>query len=186
MQGAGRVGAEAPGLEAGREREVEEAACRANPAGCSEDPAWSGDVSIGAAEAISGALEGIELVNAVGGGEVAEEVLDILAEHLDIDWLSQLKAVIQKGVFGYSMDEVTNWAFTIGTLLNTCTVASEGDKNPHCWLYIPTVVRHLYRGGTGYEIPNFAASFGWNNPGDVAVGYCPFGAYSKCYNANDI
>jgi streptogramin lyase len=36
LQGAERVGAEAPGLEAGREREAEEAACRANLAACEE------------------------------------------------------------------------------------------------------------------------------------------------------
>ena len=34
MQGAAREGAEAPGLEAAREREAAEAACRANPAAC--------------------------------------------------------------------------------------------------------------------------------------------------------
>jgi hypothetical protein len=186
MQGAERVGAEAPGLEAGREREAEEAACRAAPGSCSEDPAWSGDVSIGAAEAISGALEGIEITNAVGGGEVAKKVLEILAEHLNINWLSQLKAVIQKGIFGYSLDEVTNWAFTIGTLLNTCVEMTEGDKNPHCWLYIPTVVRHAWKNGSGFEIPDFAAPFGWNNPGDVAVGYCPWGLYSRCFDANAV
>jgi streptogramin lyase len=186
LQGATREADGAPGLEAGREREAEEAACRANPAACSEDPAWSGDVSIAAAEAISGALEGIEIVNAIGGGEVAERVLEILAEHLEINWLSQLKTVIQKGIFGYSMEDVTNWAFSIGTILNTCTEEIEGDKNPHCWLYIPTVVRHLYKGSEGFEIPNFTASFGWEHPGDVSVGYCPWGKYSKCFNADAI
>ena len=38
MQGAERVGAEAPGREAGREEEAAIAACEANPAACGEDP----------------------------------------------------------------------------------------------------------------------------------------------------
>jgi streptogramin lyase len=185
MQGAGREAAEAPGLEAGREREAQEAACRANPEACSEDPAWSGDVSIPVASGLSGALEGIELVNAISG-QLAEKVLEDLADFLDINWLSQLKEVIQKGLFGYSYDEVTHWAFTIGTLLDTCTKVTKHYTHPHCWLYLPTVVRHAYRGGPGFEIPNFAAPFGWENPEDVAVGYCPFGRYSRCYNANAI
>jgi streptogramin lyase len=184
LQGATREADEAPGLEAQREREAEEAACRANPAACSEDPAWSGDVSVAAAEAVSGALEGIEIANGLGGGEVAEKVLEILAEHLEINWLSQLKAVIQKGIFGYSLEDVTNWAFSIGTLLNRCTEVVEGDKHPHCWLYLPTVVRHLYKGAEGFEIPNFAALFGWDNPADVAVGFCPSGRYSGCFDVN--
>jgi len=185
MQGAAREAAEAPGLEAGREREAEEAACRANPEACSEDPAWSGNVSIHEAEAVSGALEGIEYVNAISGA-IAQKVIVALADALEINWLSQLKEVIQKGIFGYSYDQLTHWAFTIGTLLDTCTKVTKHNAHPHCWVYIPTVVRHAYKGGAGFEIPNFGASFGWENPHDVAVGYCPFGTYSRCYNANAI
>jgi hypothetical protein len=126
-------------------------------------------------------LEGVEIVNAVSG-KIAMKVIEILAEYIHTDWMKQLKAVIQKGVFGYSMDDLTNWAFTIGQLLYTCAESAKQYKHPHCWLYIPTVIRHLYRGGPGMEIPNFAAAFGWDDPEDVAVGLCPFGKNSKCYD----
>jgi streptogramin lyase len=182
MQGIERVGSEAPGNEAGREREAAEAACRAAPESCSEDPAWSGDVSITAAEAISGALEGIEIVDDLGGGKVAEEAVEILAEHLQVNFLTQLKEVLQKGLFGYSFDEVSEWAFKVGNLLDTCAEAAaegaEHPKKPHCWLYIPTVIRHLYKGGPSVgEIPNFAVT--------PTIGYCPWGTYSKCLIVND-
>lgn len=169
--------------EAERQRAQEEEACRADPESCSEDPSWSGDVSIAAAEAISGALEGLEIVEAVGGG-LAEKVLEVFAEDLDLNWLGQLKEILQKKLFGYSVEQVKHWAYTIGTLLGECASLAYFYKEPHCWLYIPTVVRHAYKGGPGFEIPNFAAPIGWNNPGDVAVGYCLWGTYSPCFNAN--
>ncbi len=182
LEGIGRVGAEAPGKEAGREREAAEAACRADLESCSEDPAWSGDVSISAAEAISGALEGLEIVYYVGGGEVAKKVLDILAEHVGINYLSQLKEIVEHAVFGYSADEVAKWAFSMGNLLNTCAEAARSGEDhprePHCWLYLPTVVRHLYKGGPRLgEMPNFSAT--------PIVGYCPWGKNSACYEVND-
>ncbi len=46
MQGAIREANEAPGLEAGREHEAEEAACRANPAACEADEA-GGESEVG-------------------------------------------------------------------------------------------------------------------------------------------
>jgi streptogramin lyase len=187
LQGASREANEAPGIGVTEEREAQEAACRANPNSCSEDPAWSGDVSIQAAEAISGAIEGIEDVYYLGDGtlfELAVKAVEILNEYLHINFVTKLKEVLQKGLFGYNMNQVAQWTFSIGTLLDTCTKAVKGDKKAHCWLYIPTVVRHAYEGGPGMEIPNFAATFGWENPADVAVGYCPFGEYSKCYSAD--
>ncbi len=187
LQGGAREAKEAPGIGATEEREAQEAACRANPDSCSEDPAWSGDVSIQAAEAISGTLEGIEYAYYLGDGEVlelAEKVVGYLNEYLHINFLAKLKEAFQKGVFGYSTDDVAKWAFSIGTLLDTCTKAAKGFKHAHCWLYLPTVVRHAYSGGPGFEIPNFGADVGWEDPGDVAVGYCLFGTNSGCFNAN--
>ena len=187
LQGGAREAKEAPGIGATEEREAQEAACRANPDSCSEDPAWAGDVSIQAAEAISGALEGIEYGYYLGDGEVlelAEKAVGYLNAYLHINFLAKLKEAFQKGLFGYSTDDVAKWAFSIGTLLDTCTKAAHGFKHAHCWLYLPTVVRHAYSGGPGLEIPNFGADVGWEDPGDVAVGYCLFGPNSGCFNAN--
>lgn len=115
---------------------------------------------------------------------LALKVVEILAEHLNINFITKLKEVLQKGIFGYSLDQVAKWAFSIGNLLDTCADVGKSYSNAHCWLYIPTVVRRAYKGGQGFEIPNFAAPVGWNNPADVAVGYCLQGRYSGCYNTN--
>ena len=77
---------------------------------------------------------------------------------------------------------MSEWAFAAGNLLDTCAEAAAGGdehpKKPHCWLYIPTVIRHLYKGGPSVgEIPNFAIV--------PTVGYCPWGTYSKCLIVND-
>jgi streptogramin lyase len=181
MQGAQREAAEAPGLEAGREREAEEAACRADPESCSDDPAWSGDVSIQAADAIAYALGELEVVYYLGGAKLAEKAMEILVEHLGINFLTQLKEAVEKGIFGFSADDVAKWAFATGGLLQTCVEAAHNHvgrpKNPHCWIYQYTVVRHAYKGGPGFEFPNFAI--------DPTVGYCPWGPYSKCYIVNE-
>jgi hypothetical protein len=93
------------------------------------------------------------------------------------DFLAQLKEAVQKGIFGYSADDVAQWAFRIGNLLNTCVeYSNQGSwhsRNPHCWLDFPTVIRHAYRKGPGYEIPAFTEP--------QKVGYCPWGTYSACY-----
>ncbi len=185
MQGGARVEAEAPGIAAAEQREAEEAACRAAPESCSEDPSWSGDIRIADARKISEDIETLEGLYYLGGGKFAEKVVEFLAEDLKINFITQLKEILQKGLFGYSLDQVAQWAFAIGNLLGSCVETTKRYKDPHCWLYIPTVVRHLYKGSPGWEIPNFAASVGWNNPNDVAVGFCPFGVYSRCYNQNE-
>jgi streptogramin lyase len=184
LQGATREADEAPGLEAGREREAEEAACRAAPESCSEDPYWSGDVSIKTAAALSGALLGIEVAYYLSDGtalELAEKALEIVAEHLNINFLSKLKEVVERGLFGYSLNDVAEWVFHTGGLLQTCYEAAdnhqEHPKNPHCWLSITTTVRHAYKGGPGMEIPNFGVT--------PEVGYCPWGTYSECLIVND-
>ena len=186
FQGAGREAAEAPGIGAGEQRESEEAACRANPESCSEDPSWSGDISIADASKIAADIETLEGLYYLGGGKFAEKVLEFFAEDLEIDFVKQLKTILQKGIFGYSLDDVAKWAFGIGGLLGTCAENMKRYKQAHCWLYIPTVVRRPYRGGPRLEIPNFAAPFGWNNPKYVAVGFCPYGPNSECYNQNAV
>ncbi len=161
-------------------KEAEEAECRANPDACSEDPSWSGDVSIGAAKAIAGAIEGLEIAYYLSGGELAKEVVKILAEHLKVNFVKQLNEDIEHGIFGYSLDEVAKWTFRLGGLLSTCAEkAEEGvdkPKAPHCWVYFPTVIRKIYRGDPGSPIPNFAIN--------ATVGYCPWGRYSKCFVQN--
>jgi streptogramin lyase len=186
LQGAAREAREAPGIGATEEREAQEAACRADPDSCSEDPGWSGDISIAAASAISGAIEGIEDVYYVGDGtaaELAEKAVDLLNEYLHINFVTKLKEVLEKGLFGYSLDEVAHWFFNVGANLGECATLSRGYRHAHCWAYLPTEVRHAYKGGPGMEIPNFAAEFGWNSK-DVEIGYCPYGTYSACYNVN--
>jgi tripartite motif-containing protein 71 len=167
-------------------KEAEENACQADPESCSEDPAWSGDISLSAASAITGAISGIEVAYELGGGKLALKVALILAKYLKVDFVTQIKEAIQRGVFGYSVDDVAQWMFKISALLETCVevAENEGYKHAHCWLYLPTVIRHRRRGGPGFEIPDFTAPIGWNNPKDVAVGLCPYGVYSQCYNVH--
>jgi hypothetical protein len=93
LQGAGREAAEAPGLEAGREREAAEAACRANITACPnyEDPVHNillvtprkatewGDALCGCTgiHDVGKVIEEIANEIGVGGlGEVFEEVLE--------------------------------------------------------------------------------------------------------------
>jgi streptogramin lyase len=92
MQGAARVGAESPGLEAEREKEAAEAACRANIAACpgAEDPTHNvvlftpveakeyGDVLCGCtvAHGVGNVIEMIaKKIGVAGVGDVVEEVL---------------------------------------------------------------------------------------------------------------
>jgi YD repeat-containing protein len=95
------------------EREAEEKTCQADPESCSEDPAWSGDVSLATASAITGAISGIEVAYELGGGKLALKVALILAKYIKVDFITQLKQAIQKGVFGYSVDDVAHWMFEI-------------------------------------------------------------------------
>ena len=162
------------------ERETEEAECRADPESCSEDPSWSGDVSISAAAAISGTLEALEIVYDITGGSVAEKVADILKEHLGIDFASQIEEAIEKELFGYSWDQVTGWAFALGGELGNCVSRAEegadGAKNPHCWVFFYTTIRHVWKGPNSLsagEIPNFGVM--------PIVRFCPWGKNSKCF-----
>jgi sugar lactone lactonase YvrE len=79
MQGAAREGAEAPGLEAGREREAAEAACRANPQACLPPGAELGDPSVlltvGESLAVAGILRSGENI----AGQVARLKIPSLA-----------------------------------------------------------------------------------------------------------
>ncbi len=174
-EGATRVGAESPGLEAGREIEAEEAACRANPESCSEDPGWVITMTIPAAEAFTGALEGLEIANALGVGKLG----DLVKQYLGIDFLAQIQDAIEKGVFGFTSGEAEHWAEGLGAQLEACTEWSHGKvggkpHNPHCWIYIPTIIRKARKNGPAIaEFPNFNEH--------VTVAYCPVGV-KYCYN----
>jgi streptogramin lyase len=175
MEGAARVGAESPGLEAGREIEAEEAACRANPESCSEDPGWVITLSIPATEALTGALEGLEIANAVGIGKLG----DLIKQYLGIDFVAQVQDAIEKGVFGFSASDAEHWAEGLGAQLEACEEWYHGKvggkpHNAHCWIYIPTVIRKARKKGPAIaEFPNFNEH--------VTVAYCPVGV-SYCYN----
>jgi DNA-binding beta-propeller fold protein YncE len=165
---------------AAHQRAEEEEACRADPDACSEDPSWSGDISIHAAEFYSAALESAELPYYVSGAAVIEQVVDLLAEKLHINFITKVKEALEKGIFGYSADDVAQWAFKLGGELRTCTeeaVSSGFDpnpSNPHCWVDFPTKVRHAYKGSPGTEVPDFDKAL-------LTVDICPWGKNSKCF-----
>jgi streptogramin lyase len=178
MQGAAREATEAPGLEAGREREAAEAACRANPASCItvEDPHWIWMVTVRQAEQIAGTIIGSE------GYLTATKIGDLLKKIAGIDFIAQLEEAVEEGVFGFSRDELEKWALGLAEGLGEC--ASDAlfgyrhPKDPHCWVY---VVTNRYRIGftifgqfIGYtfSIPNFKK--------DTEIKYCPIGEHN-CY-----
>lgn len=167
------------------EREEEESACRADPESCSGDPSWSGDVSIAEARTIALAMEGLEGLYYLTGGEFAKKVVGDLKNDLGVDFVSQVQEAIEKGLFGFSTDQVVQWAFDLGGLLSTCAESAEegrdNPKHPHCWVFFYTVIRHnlnVYKQPWwGQEIPNFGV--------EPEVGYCPWGTNSKCLIVND-
>jgi hypothetical protein len=62
-------------------------------------------------------MEGLEVSYYLGGAKLAEKAMETIAQYIKIDFLTQLKEAIQRGVFGYSVDDVAKWAFGIGNLL---------------------------------------------------------------------
>jgi streptogramin lyase len=86
FQGAGREASEAPGLEAGREREAEEAACRADPQpSCpgAHDPEMSILLTTRQAEVLAAALrKGPKEVNALAESHLIKEFTSEWAERL--------------------------------------------------------------------------------------------------------
>jgi streptogramin lyase len=180
MQGALREGAEAPGLEAGREREAAEAACRANPeTACAlayeGDPAWVWHLTIGQAQEIVGAIYAVK-------GWSYRNIANDLKGVLGIDFVKQFENYVIKTITGFSPDEIEAWAYSLGEGLEECvgeaTFGYDKPSNPHCWVYIPTNLYHVEVPFTGivlyqFELPNFRRA--------PEVAYCPHGE-SNCYS----
>ncbi len=183
MQGGARVESEAPGIAAAEQHEAELAACRADPLSCDEDPHWIWTPTIVQSEALSGALDGGLLANELD----ALKVGTLIKKYLGIDFVAQLEAAIEKEVFGFNREEVEAWGGSLASGLNVCdewAVEKRGKpKNPHCWIYIPTVnifetpevklgpLATIPRVAIG-EIPNFRV--------DPQVAYCVKGS-TYCY-----
>jgi hypothetical protein len=179
LQGAAREGAEAPGLEAGREIEAMEAACRANLAACPhevEDPHWIWTFTTKQAETLAGAII------AADGYLTVTHISDIIKHVLGIDFVAQIEAELEKAIFGFSPDEVESWSWSLGESLGECAYLGltlyGHPRNPHCWVYVETnketwgINTPLGFIGATFEIPNFAD--------DPQVAYCPRGT-KYCY-----
>jgi hypothetical protein len=178
MQGAAREAAEAPGLEAGREREAAEAACRANIAACpieSEDPHWNFTLTIYQAWQLSGILVGGETYSWVDIG-------DDIRRLLGIDYVSQVEELVEEKAVGFTKDDVTKWAYGFGVNLGGCVSDynygyKKPTRNAHCWVYIVTNNYHVRVPIIGtvlfeFELPN------WKK--EPQVKYCPKGT-TWCY-----
>jgi streptogramin lyase len=179
MQGAERVGAEAPGREAGREREAAEAACRANLLACPVevlDPHWIWHLTIHQAEQLEGTLAAPEILSWAKLG-------DDINRLLGIDLFAKAEAWIEQKIAGYSADEVKDWAFHLAYSLGECTGdyifgARHPNSNAHCWVWIKTseykvgFETPLGWIGAVFEVPTFKS--------DPIVKYCPWGS-GYCY-----
>jgi hypothetical protein len=146
---------------------------------CSEDPGWVITLSIPATEALTGALEGLEIANAAGIGKLG----DLIKQYLGIDFVAQVQDAIEKGVFGFTASDAEHWAEGLGAQLEACEEwhhAKVGGRahNAYCWIYIPTVIRKARKNGPAIaEFPNFNEH--------VTVAYCPVGV-SYRYNILDV
>ena len=173
LQGATREADEAPGLEAQREREAEEAACRANVLACPvevEDPHWIWTLTIHQSEELAGMLVSGKAYSYVDIGDDIKAVLGI-------DFFAQLEAKIEQAIAGFDTSEVEDWAYSLGGGLGICAYDANTKlghpDNPHCWVYVPTnnyhVGLHTPLGfvGVTFEIPAFRK--------DPQVAYCPKG-----------
>jgi streptogramin lyase len=172
-QGAATSAAEAPGKEAGREREAAEAACRANVLACPvevEDPHWIWTLTIHQSEQLAGLLVSGKAYSYVDIGDDIKAVLGI-------DFFAQVEAKVEQAIAGFDTGEVEDWAYSLGEGLGICAYDADTKlghpDNPHCWVYVPTnnyhVGFHTPLGfvGVTFEIPAFRK--------DPQVAYCPKG-----------
>jgi streptogramin lyase len=178
LQGATREADEAPGLEAGREREAEEAACRANVLACPvevDDPHWIWTFTIDQAEQLAGLFEAGK---ALSFTKIGDDIKSILG----IDFVAQIEGKIEQAIAGFDQSEVEDWAYSIGAGLSICAYDAEiklgHPYNPHCWVYVPTNNYHVgVHGPLGFigvifELPAFDK--------EAQVAYCLKGA-TYCY-----
>ena len=178
FEGAARAAAEAPGLEAGREREAQEAACEANLLACPvvvEDPHWIWTLTIHQAELLASLFESGKALSFTKVGDDIKSVLGI-------DFLAKIEAKIEQAIAGFSQGEVEDWAYNIGAGLSICAYDAEiglgHPNNPHCWVYVPTNNYHVgVHGPLGFigavfELPAFNK--------EAQVAYCLRGG-TYCY-----
>jgi YD repeat-containing protein len=164
MQGAAREGAEAPGLEAGREREAEEAACRANIAACSYeyggDPEWIWHLSVPAAEALSGSIDGYKAGDELSG----------LLDALKAGPIKYIESWLFKK---FTTQALEDWAFTLAERLDSCLEGLDAHRSktykPQCRVAITTetvAVRPWHFGPVlfSFELPDLSD--------DPVVSYC--------------
>ncbi len=178
LQGATREANEAPGLEAGREKEAAEAACRANILACPveiEDPHWIWTFTIAQAQQLAGEFEYPKALSFTKVG-------DDLKALFGIDFAAQVEAKVEQAIAGFDQGEVEDWAYNIGRGLSVCVYDAEiklgHPHNPHCWVYVTTnryhVGIHSVLGFIGaiFELPAFKK--------EAQVAYCLKGA-TYCY-----
>jgi hypothetical protein len=174
MQAATHDGNEAPGLEAGREREAAEQACEASLAACpvqEEDPSWVWLLTTQQANEIASAIYAGE------GYLTVSDISGVIKHALHVDWLKQAEELVEKEVFGFTQGEVESWALNLAGQLDECVGLAlygyEKPKNPHCWVYVPTSKKRY-----GFETPFGFAGLEFEVPEfgkDLTVAYCPHG-----------
>jgi YD repeat-containing protein len=164
------------------QKSLEEEACQANPLSCSEDPGWVVSLNIPDAEMLSGAMEGLQIVNEFG----LLKLSDMLKNYLGIDFISQLKESISRKLFGFSWGDAEVWSSNLVGELTTCVeweaaqIEKIKPKNAHCWIYIPTIIQYAGKNKKGYigEYPDFNVA--------AIVEYCPLGpqptSAHRCFN----
>lgn len=177
MQGAAAEGAQAPGLEAGREREAAEAACRANIEACDleiTDPHWVWHLTYQQSLSMISAIEAVH----------SWSLLDIGADIktlFKIDFVKQVENWIITKATGINPDDVKSWSYKLSSRLEECTGLAFyrwlRPRNPYCWVYIRTNAYAIKVPFVGivlyeFELPNFKE--------DAQVAYCPHGE-KGCY-----
>ncbi len=178
LQGATREADEAPGLEAGREKEAMEAACRANVLECPvevEDPYWIWTLTIRQSEQLAGLF-------VLGKTYSFVDIGDDIKQVLGIDFFAQVEAKIAQAIAGFNVSEVEDWAYSLGEGLGICAYDADTQlahpRNPHCWAFISTNKYHVGFNsplgfvGAIFELPDFKK--------EAQVAYCPKGT-TYCY-----
>ncbi len=131
-----------------------------------EDPEWAFRLSLQAAAALSGAIDGLELSYYIGGGELAEKVAEWFAEDTKVDFIKQfeggVKEALEDNIFGYSLEDVARWVFNLGGELETCYKSefAQTHKHAYCQVDITTKWRDNWKKGEigpgkEIEIPDF-------------------------------
>ncbi len=144
LQGATREADEAPGLEAGREREAAEKACETAGEGCEvevDDPGVVNHLDIGEAESQLTEMQLAVICT------TPISALKTITSALHIDFIQKAENWVIAHVTGFNIEAIHDWASNLGGQLHTCIDEAYEHRghahNPYCWEYYVTSMYHV-------------------------------------------